>query len=165
MADPRHTVSTQSTAVPPLQRTPISEWQRALDDHDERLAPELEPRRSLLAQLPLDDRLRRDAGVVELAAPGEKKDGKNTAPIHIIFFDRYEQRLLLEGLARNFPPILKATPPLYDFLTQFAGFDSPVASFLSEEIREFKNYPMTCQSLQSVATYLKFDWGQPQPFR
>ena len=103
--------------------------------------------------------------VVDLAAPGEKKDGKNTAPIHVIFFDRYEQRLLLEALGRNFPPILKATPPLYDFLTQFAGFDSPVASFLSEEIREFKNYPMTCQSLQSVATYLKFDWNAPQNFR
>jgi hypothetical protein len=103
--------------------------------------------------------------VVELAAPGEKKDGKNTAPIHVVFYDRYEQRLLLEGLARNFPPILKSTPPLYDFLTQFAGFDSPVASFMSEEIREFKNYPMTCQSLQSVATYLKFDWNTPQKFR
>jgi hypothetical protein len=103
--------------------------------------------------------------VADLAAPGEKKDGKNTAPIHVVFYDRYEQRLLLEGLARNFPPILKATPPLYDFLTQFAGFDSPVASFLSEEIREFKNYPMTCQSLQSVATYLKFDWNTPLKFR
>lgn len=38
--------------------------------------------------------------VVELAAPGEKKDGKNTAPVHVVFFDRYEQRLLLEGLTR-----------------------------------------------------------------
>lgn len=103
--------------------------------------------------------------VVELAAPGGGKDGKNTAPIHVVFFDRHEQRLLLEGLARNFPPVLKNTPPLYDFLTQFAGFDSPVASFLSDEIRAFKNYPMTCQSLQSVAAYLKFDWNTPLPFR
>jgi hypothetical protein len=103
--------------------------------------------------------------VVELAVPGEKRDGKNTAPIHVVFYDRYEQRLLLESLGRNFPPILKNTPPLYDFLTQFAGFDSPVASFLSEEVREFKNYPMTCQSLQSVASYLKFDWDTPLKFR
>jgi hypothetical protein len=103
--------------------------------------------------------------VVELAAPGKRSDGKNTAPVHVVFYDRYEQRLLLEGLARNFPPILQNTPPLYDFLTQFAGFDSPVASFLSDEIREFKNYPMTCQSLQSVATYLKFDWNTPLKFR
>ncbi|MBY0513744.1 MAG: PD-(D/E)XK nuclease family protein, partial [Gemmataceae bacterium] len=103
--------------------------------------------------------------VVELAAPGEQKDGKNTAPVHVVFYDRYEQRLLLEGLARNFPPVLKNTPPLYDFLTQFAGFDSPVASFLSDEIRGFKNYPMTCQSLQSVAAYLKFDWNTPHKFR
>ena len=48
--------------------------------------------------------------VVELAAPGEQRDGKNTAPIHLIFFDRHEQRMLLEALARNFPPILQATP-------------------------------------------------------
>jgi hypothetical protein len=103
--------------------------------------------------------------VVELAQgatpPGEKK----SAPIHVVFFDRYEQRVMLEGLARNFPPILTNAPPLYDFLTQIAAFDSPIASFLDEEIRTFKNYPMTCQSLQSVAQYLKFDWNTPHKFR
>ena len=72
---------------------------------------------------------------------------------------------MLEGLARNFPPILEATPPLYDFLTQIAAFDSPIASYLDEEMRTFKNFPMTCQSLQSVATYLKFDWNTPHKFR
>jgi hypothetical protein len=97
--------------------------------------------------------------VIEVAAP------QKAAPVHFIFFDRHEQRLMLEGLARNFPPILQSTPPLYDLLTQLAGFDSPVATFLSEEVREFRNYPMTCQSLQSLATYLKFDWNRPQPFR
>lgn len=95
------------------------------------------------------------------APPGEKK----SAPIHVIFFDRHEQRVMLEALARNFPPILEATPPLYDFLTQIAAFDSPIASFLDEEMRTFKNYPMTCQSLQSVAQYLKFDWNTPHKFR
>lgn len=97
--------------------------------------------------------------VVDVAAPSKE------APIHFIFFDRHEQTLMLEALARNFPPILKATPPLYDLLTQLAGFDSPVATFLSEEVREFRNYPMTCQSLQSLATYLKFDWNTPHNFR
>ncbi len=103
--------------------------------------------------------------VIELAAcdvqPGEKK----SAPIHVVFFDRHEQRVMLEALARNFPPILEATPPLYDFLTQIAAFDSPIASFLDEEMRTFKNFPMTCQSLQSVAAYLKFDWNTPHRFR
>jgi len=103
--------------------------------------------------------------VVELAVPGEQREGKNTAPIHLIFFDRHEQRMLLEALARNFPPILQATPPLYDFLTQLAAFDSPVATFLDEEVRRFKNYPMTCQNLQSLATFLKFDWNTPNKFR
>jgi len=48
--------------------------------------------------------------VIELAVsdvpPGEKK----SAPIHVIFFNQYEQRLMLEGLARNFPSILTSTP-------------------------------------------------------
>ncbi len=96
---------------------------------------------------------------VEVAAPARE------APVHFVFFDRHEQRLMLEALARNFPPILRSSPPLYDLLTQLAGFDSPVATFLSEEVREFKNFPMVCQSLQSLATYLKFDWQQPRPFR
>ena len=73
--------------------------------------------------------------------------------------------MLLEALARNFPPILQATPPLYDFLTQLAAFDSPVATFLDEEVRRFKNYPMTCQNLQALAQYLKFDWNTPHRFR
>ena len=103
--------------------------------------------------------------VVELAASGTPPGEKKSAPVHVVFFDRHEQRLVLEALARNFPPIVAATPPLYDFLTQVAAFDSPVASYLDEEIRTAKNFPMTCQSLQSVATYLKFDWGVPYPFR
>jgi hypothetical protein len=103
--------------------------------------------------------------VVEIADSNVPPGDKKSAPLHIIFFDRNEQRLMLEGLARNFPPIIHETPPLYDFLTQIAAFDSPIASFLDEEIRTFKNYPMTCQSLQSVAAYLKFDWTTPHNFR
>src|SRR6516225_4606991 len=103
--------------------------------------------------------------VVDLAVSGQPDGEKKSAPIHVIFFDRYEQRLMLEALGRNFPPILQHTPPLYDFLTQLAAYDSPIASYLDEEIRTFKNFPMTCQSLQSVAAYLKFDWNKPQPFR
>ncbi len=54
---------------------------------------------------------------------------------------------------------------MYDFLTQIAAYDSPIASYLAEEISTFKNFPMTCQSLQSVAAYLKFDWTTPHNFR
>jgi len=103
--------------------------------------------------------------VVDLAVSDGPKGEKKSAPIHVVFFDHYEQRLLLEALARNFPPIIQATPPLYDFLTQIAAYDSPVASYLAEELRTFKNFPMTCQSLQSVAAYLKFDWTVPHNFR
>jgi hypothetical protein len=94
--------------------------------------------------------------IAEVAAPDA--EGLPRAPIHLIFYNRYEQTVLLDGLARHLTTIMGATP-LYDFATQIAGFDSPVVSFLDAEIRELKNYPMMCQSLQAVAAYLQFDWG------
>lgn len=100
--------------------------------------------------------------IVDLAAPDA--EGKPRAPIHLVFFRRFEQKLLLDGLARHADAILGATA-LYDFLTQRAAFDSPVVTYLDEEIRELKNYPMVCQSLQAVAAYLKFDWNTPEPYR
>lgn len=102
--------------------------------------------------------------VVALAVSTDPKAPKPSAPIHFIFFGGHDQRRLLEALARNFPDILNATPPLYDFLTQLAAFDSPIATFLDEEIRTLRNYPLTCQSLTSLARFLKFDWKQPQDF-
>jgi hypothetical protein len=107
----------------------------------------------------INDMLR---AIVDLAAlDGE---GKKRAPIHAIFFNNFEQRLLLDGLARNFSSVLGATP-LYDFMTQLAAFDSPIATFLDQEIRELKNYPMVCQSLQAVAAFLKFDWNEGVKYR
>jgi len=98
----------------------------------------------------------------DIAAPDA--DGKPRAPIHLIFYNQFEQRLLLDGLSRHFLTILGATP-LYDFMTQLAAFDSPLATFLDQEIRDHKNYPMVCQSLQAVAASLRFDWNQPEPYR
>lgn len=100
--------------------------------------------------------------VVDLAEPDA--EGKPRAPIHLIVFNRYVRDVLLAALARHFETVMGLTP-LYDFMTQLAAFDSPVLTFLDEEIRELKNYPMLCQSLQSVATYLKFDWRRPEDFR
>lgn len=100
--------------------------------------------------------------IVELAAPDE--EGKARAPIHLVFYDDFAQRVLLDGLARHAGTILGATP-LYDFVTQLAAFDSPIATFLDREIRDQKNYPMVCQSLQAVAAFLKFDWNEGTPYR
>ncbi|MGH2562679.1 MAG: AAA domain-containing protein [Thermomicrobiales bacterium] len=100
--------------------------------------------------------------IVEVAAPDEK--GERTAPIHLVFYNRVDQRAFLEGLGRHATTVLGATP-LYDFVTQLAAFDSPIATFLVDEIRELKNYPMVCQSLQQVAGHLRFDWNSPEPFR
>ncbi len=117
-----------------------------------------EEERALLVEW-IDETL---SAVAELAAPDE--NGQPTAPVHLIFFNRYEQRVLLDALARHLPTILAATP-MYDFLTQKAAFDSPIATFLDDEIRELKNYPMLCQSLQAVAAFLKFDWRSPRNYR
>ena len=98
--------------------------------------------------------------IVELAAPDA--EGQPRAPIHLIFYDGFAQRVLLDGLARHAETILGAIP-LYDFVTQLAAFDSPIASFLDREIRDQKNYPMVCQSLQAVAAFLQFDWNDGTP--
>lgn len=100
--------------------------------------------------------------IVAVAAPDE--NGEAAAPIHLIFFNRVDQRAFLEGLGRHAAVVLGVTP-LYDFVTQLAAFDSPVATFLVDEIRELKNYPMVCQSLPQVAGQLRFDWNSPEPFR
>jgi hypothetical protein len=100
--------------------------------------------------------------LAEVAAPDE--NGEPNAPIHLIFFNSFEQRLILDALSRNFTAILEATH-LYDFMTQLAAYDSPLVTFLDREIAELKNYPMVCQSMQSVAAYLGFDWNTPEPYR
>jgi predicted RecB family nuclease len=100
--------------------------------------------------------------VVELAAPDV--DGQPNAPIHLVFVNRFAQKQLLNGLGRYLDAILGATA-LYDFMTQMAAYDSPIASFLDQEIREQKNYPMVCQSLQAVASFLGFDWDRDVAYR
>jgi hypothetical protein len=97
--------------------------------------------------------------VVELAAPDAT--GARRAPIHLIFADRFAQRLLLDALARHFGAVAGSTP-LYDFITQIASFDSPVVTLLEQERRELKNDPLVCPSLQALARHHGFDWG---PYR
>ncbi len=100
--------------------------------------------------------------LVEVAAPDEA--GKPRAPIHLIFINPFAQRVLLDALGRHATTILGVTA-LYDFVTQIAAFDSPIASFLDGQIREQKNYPMLCQSLQSVAAFLGFQWNEGVAYR
>ena len=107
----------------------------------------------------IDDTIR---AIVDLAAPDT--DGQPRAPIHLVFMTDLAQTFLLDGLGRHATRVLGATP-LYDFVTQLAAFDSPVSTILDHDIRELKNYPMVCQSLQAVAAYLKFDWNTPAPYR
>ncbi len=101
--------------------------------------------------------------VVDLAF--RDTDGAKRAPIHLIFFNRFTYQVLLAALARGHADILTHSPPLYDFLTQLAAFNTPIMTFLEQEVQEFKNYPLLCQSLHAIAGYLRFDWNQPWPFR
>jgi hypothetical protein len=100
--------------------------------------------------------------VVEVAA--SDAEGEKNAPIHLVFFNNFAQRTLLDACGRHARAILGATA-LYDFVTQLAAYDSPVATLLETQIREQKNYPMLCQSLQSVATSLKFNWNAGVQYR
>ncbi|MGC4105254.1 MAG: ATP-binding protein [Thermomicrobiales bacterium] len=102
--------------------------------------------------------------VEEVAAPELTPLGEPSAPIHLIFFNTFAQTVLLEALGRHATDVLGATA-LYDFVTQTAAFDSPLVSYLDREIRAQTNYPMVCQSLQSVAALLKFDWDTPESYR
>jgi hypothetical protein len=101
--------------------------------------------------------------VVDLAFPDA--EGAKRAPVHLIFFNRFAYQVLLAGLARCYEDILTQSPPLYDFLTQLAAFNTPVLTFLEQEVQEFRNYPLLCQSLHALAAFLRFDWDQPRPFR
>ena len=83
--------------------------------------------------------------------------GLRQAPIHLVFWNGYGETALMDALSRNLP-VLKEAAPLYDFVAQRAAFDSPLLTFLDQEIRERRNFPFLCQSLQTVAQYLKFGW-------
>ena len=100
--------------------------------------------------------------IADIAAPDA--EGKPRAPIHLVFINAFAQRVLLDALGRHATSILGATA-LYDFVTQLAAFDSPLLSFLDQQVKDHKNYPMVCQSLQAVAAYLRFDWNAGTPYR
>lgn len=100
------------------------------------------------------------AAIAEVAAPDA--EGTLSAPIHLIFYDAYDQRVLMNALARHLGQVFGATS-LYDFVSQLAAYTSPVLTVLSDEIRVQRNFPLLCQSLQSLARYLKFPWDEERP--
>ena len=97
--------------------------------------------------------------VAELSFPNAA--GERLAPIHLVFWNGYGETALMDALSRNLH-IVKEAAPLYDFVAQRAAFDSPLLTFLDQEIRELRNFPFLCQSLQTVAQFLKFGWDEGQ---
>lgn len=98
--------------------------------------------------------------VVDVAAPDA--DGEAKAPVHLIFYDSYDQRVLLAALGRHLSDVVGATA-LYDFATQLAAYTSPVLTVLADEVRSQRNYPLLCQTVQSLARFLKFPWDAERP--
>lgn len=96
------------------------------------------------------------AAITQVAALDS--EGKLAAPIHLVFYDGYDQRLLMNALGRHLNQVFGATA-LYDFVSQLAAYTSPVLTTVADEIRAQRNYPLLCQSLQSLARYLKFSWN------
>ncbi len=88
-----------------------------------------------------------------------------SAPVHVTFFDRPTQKVWLDALGRHFETLI-ACAPVFDFLKQLPSGDSFVVSTLDAEAKQLKNYPLLSPSLQILARYLKFDWGDDmQRFR
>lgn len=93
--------------------------------------------------------------IADKAIPDE--DGLPLAPLHLILWDDFAWRTLLDGLARHRDTLVAAAPALYDLLTQKAAFASPCVTFLSRDIRR-KNLPLLCPSLTQVASLMGHDW-------
>ncbi len=98
--------------------------------------------------------------IVAVAAPDA--EGNQSAPIHLIFYDNYDQRVLLTALGRHLTNVFGATA-LYDFTSQLAAYTSPVITVLSDEIKAQRNFPLLCQTLQSLARLLGFPWNAERP--
>ena len=103
---------------------------------------------NIAAQMANDAEYIDEDGVIEFAAP-----------VHVTFFDRTTQRFWLDALGRHFETLI-ACAPVFDFLKQLPSGDSFVVSTLDSEARQLKNYPLLSPSLQILARYLKFDWGE-----
>jgi hypothetical protein len=84
--------------------------------------------------------------------------GQRRAPIHLIFWNGHGESALMNALIRHLDDLREAAP-LYEFLAQRAAFDSPVITYLDQEVRERRNYQFLCQSLQAVSRFHKFEWG------
>lgn len=96
--------------------------------------------------------------IYDAVPPGT--DGSRRAPLHLVFYNRFEHRTLLQALGRQLGTILAATPALYDLVAQAPAFGAASVTFLADELRERRNLPLLCQSLQAVASYFGFDWGE-----
>ena len=93
--------------------------------------------------------------------------GRPTAPIHLVFWNDYTRRVLLDALGRSSHSSQDGGALIqagYRFLTEAAAADPPLVSFLRNEVRRLKIIPLTCPSLSAVARWTGFDWRTPEDF-
>lgn len=101
--------------------------------------------------------------VAELAAPDAA--GGRTAPIHLVVWSERERNALLGALGRH-TESARGSTPLAAFLDPAATSESPLVTVLIDEVKRTREYPLLCQTVQSVASILRFDWGAyPAKFR
>ena len=93
--------------------------------------------------------------IADLASPDA--NGANNAPIHFIFWSEQERSQLLSAFARHAATLIGGTL-LQNYLHPAAKSEHPLLTILRDDVKRTQDLPLLCQSLQSVSTYLGFDW-------
>ncbi len=91
-----------------------------------------------------------------IAAMGDVSP-RDSAPVHLYCYNRYDQRVLLEALKRHIDEVA-AVPAFFDLMTQSPAVEQPIISFLSSEIEDRRNLGLVCTPLHDAARMLGFDW-------
>jgi len=94
--------------------------------------------------------------IAEFAAPDA--NGERNAPVHFVFWSDRERGLLLSAFARHAQSLIGGTM-LQHYLHPAVKSEHPLLTTLREDIKRTQDLPLLCQSLQSVATYLGYSWG------
>ncbi len=92
-----------------------------------------------------------------LVAVAEVAGEVEAAPLHLYFYNRRDQKVLLDALRRHLDGLV-ALPALYQLLTDTPALTQPALAFLYDEVNERLNLVGPLASLQVVSRQLGFNW-------